>query len=293
MSTPYFSVITPSFNQGAFIGGCLRSVAEQGDDSYEHLVFDNCSTDSTASEVAKFPRVDFQSEPDRGQSDAVNKGFAAAQGEIICWLNSDDEYPSGVFARLREIFSDPKVTVAFGDVEQVGYDGVPNQRAPACFEQREELVRWWSSRARLHQPAIFFRRLAREEAGFLKEDLHFAMDYEYWWRLSARHTFRYFPEVLAIQHRQPDSKTVLAWQKVYEERERIFSSFYGLIDGGDRSALEREKRIGLAEKYLGEAFALTTSDRRGALSLLGKSFVQCPRGILNPAWLGIVRRCLW
>lgn len=292
MSTPYFSVVTPSFNQGDFIAGCLRSVVAQGNEEYEHLVFDNCSTDSTASEVTKFPKVDFRSEPDRGQSDAVNKGFVVARGEIICWLNSDDEYPPGVFTRLREIFADPAVTVVFGDVEQVGYDGVPSQRAAAVFERREDLVRWWSSRARLHQPAIFFRRSIQEQTGLLKEDLHFAMDYEYWWRMSERYVFRYFPEVFAIQHRQPDSKTVLAWQKVYLEREQIFSPFYGLIDGGDRDGLELEKRKAMAEKYLGEAFALISSDRGAALSLLGKSFRECPKGILNPGWLGIVRRCL-
>jgi len=293
MKAPYFSVITPSFNQGDFITGCLGSVASQGDDDYEHLVFDHCSTDQTASAVAKFPRVDFRSKPDRGQSDAVNQGFAAARGEIICWLNSDDEYPPGVFCRLREIFLDPSVMVVFGDAQQVAYDATPSQRARACFEQREDLVRWWSSRARLHQPAIFFRRSVREETGLLNENLHFAMDYEYWWRMSARHTFLYIPEVFAIQHRQPDSKTVRAWQEVYEERERIFSPFYGLIDGGNRAALEREKRECMAKKYLGEAFALVSSDRRAALSLLGKSFRERPKGILNPAWLGVVRRCLW
>lgn len=292
MNRPYFSVITPSFNQGDYIAACLNSVASQGDEDYEHLIFDNCSTDRTAAEVAKFPRVDFRREADRGQSDAINKGFVAARGEIICWLNSDDEYPAGLFARLRETFSDPSVTVAFGDVRQVAYDGKGEDLAKGHFASRMDLIRWWSREVKLHQPAIFFRRSVRETTGLLREDLHFAMDYEYWWRMSATERFHYVPEVLAIQHRQPDSKTVRDWQKVYAERERIFSPFSHLIDEGNPSGLKAEKCRVMAERYLGEAFALASSSPGEALSLLGKSLWERPVGALNPAWLGVLRRCL-
>jgi glycosyltransferase involved in cell wall biosynthesis len=291
MKSPVFSVITPSFNQGEYLGACLASVAGQGDEDYEHLVFDNCSTDRTAAVAAEFPRVLFRSEADRGQSHAINKGFAVARGEIICWLNSDDEYPPGLFARLREIFSDPGVTVVFGDVRQVSYDGKGEDLARGQFASRLDLVRWWGREVKLHQPAIFFRRSAREAAGMLREDLHFAMDYEYWWRMSATETFHYQPEVLAIQHRQPDSKTVRDWQRVYQERERIFSPFYGLVDGGNRSRLLAERRRVMAGRYLGEAFALASSSPREALSLLGKSFRENPASLLRPTWLGVVRRC--
>ncbi len=289
---PYFSVVTPSFNQGGFISKCLESVRDQDDEDYEHLVFDNCSNDETAGVVKKFLRVDFRPEPDRGQSDAVNKGFLAAQGEIICWLNSDDVYPPGLFSRLRRHFSNPDVNVIFGDVDQISYDGRPPLRAEAHFEDRLDLVRWWSSRARLHQPAIFFRRSAREAAGLLRQDLHYAMDYEYWWRMSEAYPFHRIPEVLAIQHRQPDSKTVLDWQKVYAEREIIFEPFYGLIDGGNREALIREKRRAMAGKYLGEAFALSGTNAGAALRLLVKSIKENPASLWNPSWLGVVRRCL-
>ena len=285
---PYFSVITPSYNQGEYIGACLQSVRDQEDPDFEHLVLDNCSTDSTEAEVAKFPKAIFVCEPDRGQSDAVNKGFRMATGEIICWLNSDDAYPRGLFRRLREYFSDPRCEVVFGDVDQVAYDGSAPQRAAACFKQREDLVRWWSSRARLHQPAVFFRRSLREKIGFLREDLHFAMDYEYWWRMSAAAPFSYRPEILAVQHRQPESKTVKAWQSVYEEREKIFSRYYGLIDGGDPRGLEREKRKAMASRYLTEAFCAAPDG--AALSLLLRSFRSWPPGMLDLRWLGVIRR---
>jgi glycosyltransferase involved in cell wall biosynthesis len=127
----FFSVITPSWNQGEFLARCLECVQRQGSDDYEHLVFDNCSTDASAMVAADFPCVRFVREADRGQSHAVNKGLAAARGEIICWLNADDAYPAGVFTRLRELFADPQCDVVFGDVEQVAYDGRPPQRAAA------------------------------------------------------------------------------------------------------------------------------------------------------------------
>lgn len=288
---PYFSVITPSFNQGAFIGGCLQSVAGQGDPDYEHWIFDNCSTDSTAEVISHHPLVQCVREPDRGQSDAVNKGFLAAKGEIICWLNSDDAYPPGLFERLRKLFSDAAVDVVFGDVEQIAYDGSAAQRAVAVFQDRLDLVRWWSSRARLHQPAIFFRRSVRASTGLLREDLHYAMDYEYWWRMSEHHTFTYIPEILAIQHRQPESKTILTWQKVHDERAKIFAPFYGLIDGGDAKKLRREKRRAMGQRYVMEAFSAADSNTGSALRLLGRAFVEHPQGVFDPAWIGVLRRC--
>lgn len=289
---PFFSVITPSWNQGEFLAGCLDSVLTQQDADFEHLVFDNVSSDETSLVASRYPKTTFVSEPDRGQSHAVNKGLAAAGGEIICWLNADDAYPPGLFARLRTLFGNPETQVVFGDVEQVSYDGRVPQRVEAVFRDRLDLVHWWTSRARLHQPAVFFRRSAARAAGPLREDLHYAMDYEYWWRLSEQHQFHQVPEILAIQHRQPESKTMRSWHKVFEEREKIFAPHYNLIDGGDRSALMRAKKTELARRYLVIASAAVASDRGSALSNLRRAFTENPRTLFDPAWLGVVRRCL-
>jgi len=280
-------VITPSWNQGAFIGKCFGSVVEQGAADYEHLVFDNCSTDETAQVVSQFPRVRFYSEPDRGQSDAVNKGLCAARGEIICWLNSDDAYPAGVFGKLREAFSNPAVEVIFGDVLQVAYDGSGKVRAVGRFESRLDLIRWWSSAVKLHQPAIFFRRSSLSKIGLLREDLHYVMDYEFWWRLSESHRFHYLPEILAVQHRQPDSKTIRNWPRVYEEREQIFAPFYGLIDGGNRTSLINEKKTAMAQCYLRNAFAALTADRASSRANIFRAWRESPRAVLNVKNLGL------
>jgi glycosyltransferase involved in cell wall biosynthesis len=287
----FFSVITPSWNQGDFLARCLECVQQQGSEDYEHLVFDNCSTDQTETVVAEFPQVRLVREADRGQSHAVNKGLAAARGEIVCWLNADDAYPPGLFARLRELFKDPACDVVFGDVEQVAYDGRPPQLAAAVFRDRLDLVRWWSSRARLHQPAVFFRRKVYEATGPLREDLHYCMDYEYWWRISEKFAFHHVAEVLAIQHRQPESKTVRSWHRVYEERGRIFAPFYSLIDAGDRAALLREKSRTMSDRYLMNASAAAPTDGGAALADVWRGLREDPSAVLRGDWLGVLRRC--
>jgi glycosyltransferase involved in cell wall biosynthesis len=288
---PYFSVVTPSWNQGPHIEACIRCVLDQKDADFEHLIIDNCSSDETPRILEKFPHLRLVVEKDRGQSDAINKGFCAASGEIICWLNSDDAYPERLFTRLRELFRDPAVDVVFGDVLQIAYDGTGDQVSPARFERREDLIRWWSSDTRLHQPAIFFRRRVVEETGLLREDLHYVMDYEYWWRMSERHRFHYVPEVLAIQHRQLDSKTVQNWNGVYREREKVFSPHYAQL-GLSPVEVERTKRRAMAERYLTEAYTVPGNDPAAIRQAFWRSVQQSPTFALHPRSLGLLRRLL-
>jgi glycosyltransferase involved in cell wall biosynthesis len=289
---PFFSVITPSWNQGKFLRGCIESVLAQGDSDFEHLIFDNCSTDETANLVAGFPHVRFLREADRGQSDAVNKGLHAAKGEIICWLNSDEEYAPGVFAALRHAFENTDTHVVFGDVRQVGYGGAGDALAHGCFETRLDFVRWWSGRVKLHQPAVFFRRSVLAKTGLLRENLHYAMDYEFWWRMSENYHFEYLQKVLAVQHRQPGSKTILAWQKVLDERERIFSPFYSMLMESRRE-LMREKSVALAKNYLNQAYAVVGARPLHSLQYILRSLTVRPLGFFDFRWAGVLKRAIF
>jgi len=189
---PYFSVITPSFNQGRYLAACLESVKNQNVDDYQQIVIDNCSTDETTDVLKKWshdPHLKIIVESDHGQSEALNKGLRAAQGEIICWLNSDDAYPPQTFHKLQKIFSNPAIDVVFGDALQISYDSKSApERMVAQFLNRNDFIRWWSSRIKLHQPAVFFRRSVIDSIGLLDEQLHYAMDYEYWWRMSEHYS---------------------------------------------------------------------------------------------------------
>lgn len=178
---PRISVVTACWNFGSFIGKALESVASQGWPDYEHIVIDNCSTDSTAEIVRKYPNVRFISEPDRGQSDAINKGFKAATGDIISWLNADEFYLPGAFNAVMETFSScPAVDVLYGDAVLLRADGAPWRRKRS-FEFSERLLKYYG--CFLLTCTTFMKRRFAESNILLDENLHYHMDHDFFLRL--------------------------------------------------------------------------------------------------------------
>jgi glycosyltransferase involved in cell wall biosynthesis len=126
-----FSVVTPSYNQGAFIRKCLDSVRDQqGDFEVEHIVLDNCSTDATGAELQRHSdnsgRVKFTAivEHDGGQTAAINKGFSLSRGDVVCWLNTDEWYKPGALEAVHRYFGEnPDVDAVFGDCDFVDMSG--------------------------------------------------------------------------------------------------------------------------------------------------------------------------
>jgi glycosyltransferase involved in cell wall biosynthesis len=128
------SVVTPSYNQGSFIGEALASVRLQNYDNWEHLIVDGRSTDNTVDIVRTLTSKESQlntfliSEQDSGQSEALNKGFRLAKGEIVGWLNSDDRYRTGCFEHIVRAFEEnPDVDIIYGDYLIVDESGKPLQ----------------------------------------------------------------------------------------------------------------------------------------------------------------------
>jgi glycosyltransferase involved in cell wall biosynthesis len=280
---PYFSVITPSFNQGEWIEGCIRSVLAQGTDDFEHIVYDNCSTDQTLEILRRYPHIRFVSEPDRGQAHALNKALAAATGEIICWLNADDQYPPGTFEKVRREFARPEVDVIYGDAQEIFFDGRPPSVHHARFHGPEDFLFWWEKRHDLLQPAVFFRRGAAVKAGPLREEFYIIMDTEFWHRLSQLCQFHYVPEVLAIQQRQPDSKTVRTAYRTYLEKQAYFEPLLHQRYPGKRWLHILKRRRRMAWRWL--ALARTVShDREQARQFLRRSLLENPLMLLSPTW---------
>jgi glycosyltransferase involved in cell wall biosynthesis len=281
---PFFSVVTPSWNQAQYIEGCIRSVLEQGVEDFEHIVLDNCSTDGTQEILARYPHLTWRSEPDSGQSQALNRGFAQARGEVICWLNADDAYLPGTFDIVRREFTENGRDVIYGDAEEVFFDGRPAGVRHARYRERRDFLIWWEKRVDLLQPAVFFRREVLERVGPLREDLHMIMDTELWWRISERYDFHYVGRPLALQQRQLDSKTIKHAHRIYEEKARFFVPILDALEPENRRANARARRIGLGRRYLGLAQSAGKADRILGLELLRRSRQENSAMLLNAAW---------
>src|SRR5260370_17831500 len=176
--TPLISIVTPSFNQVSFIGEALESVRLQNTENYEHLVVDGLSTDGTVDLLRKQGRnrkqqnVFWISERDRGQSEALNKGFRQAKGEIIGWLNSDDRYRAGCFEQIVQAFEDnPEVDIFYGDYLMVDEMG-------KVVEIRREIefsafILLYHRILYIPTTATFFRRREFKELNCLIEHLQY------------------------------------------------------------------------------------------------------------------------
>jgi glycosyltransferase involved in cell wall biosynthesis len=224
---PLISVVTPSFNQASFISETIQSVRLQSYTNYEHLVIDGMSTDGTVDLLRNLAITEtrqgvfWSSERDSGQSEAINKGFRQAKGEIIGWLNSDDRYRPDCFQHIVRAFQDnPDVDVIYGDYLLVDECG-------KVLQIRREIE--FSAFILLYHRVLyipttttFFRRKIFEEGNWLDEKLQYAMDLEFFIRLSARgYRFRHIPELLAEFRVHPNSKTCSAPDKQREEHQQV------------------------------------------------------------------------
>ena len=222
------SIVTPSFNQGQFIERTLQSVASQSGVEIEHVVFDGGSTDNTVDVLRNFtPSVNWVSKKDRGQTDAVNQGIRATDGEIIGWLNSDDIYYPGAIAQVVAFFTThPDIDVIYGmadhiDINDKSFESYPTE--PWDYERLHETCF-------ICQPALFFRRRVVEKHGLLDESLNYCMDYEYWLRLGKEGVRFFYIEIkLAGSRLYADNKTLGARVQVHKEINDMFKRLFGLV----------------------------------------------------------------
>ncbi len=175
------TIITPSFNQAPYIEQTIRSVLVQDHPCVEHIVIDGGSTDRTVDVLKKYPHLQWVSEKDRGQADALNKGLAKASGDIIGWINSDDYYEHQVFGSIAKCFEDPDVMWVTGHLtflwDQTG-ELVAKKSPPISYARllnNPDIVR---------QPATFFRKSFIEQAGGWSSCFFMAMDFDLWVRLA-------------------------------------------------------------------------------------------------------------
>lgn len=186
---PRISIITPSYNQGQYIEETIRSILLQGYPNLEYIIIDGGSTDKTVEIIKKYqPWISFWvSEPDRGQTHAINKGLAQATGEILAYLNSDDYYLPGTLHAVAESFQNHSQTdLLHGRCCYVNEQGEPVGEQFGNIQTFEEIIDlwgvWWQKR-QFVQPEVFWTKRITDQVGTFNETLYYGMDYEYWCRI--------------------------------------------------------------------------------------------------------------
>jgi len=196
MSLPTLSVITPSFNSGEFIEDAIRSVLQQQAVAAEHIVVDGASADDTVAILKRYPNLQWISEKDDGQSDAINKGFLRATGDLMGWLNADDYYlPGGLEAIARTAQEHPEADVIYGDCVFVDSDGkIVRSKVEHDFDPA--ILMYFG--CYIPSTSTFFRRRVIESGLLLDCEYRVCMDFEYFARLAhAGCKFHYVPRFIA------------------------------------------------------------------------------------------------
>ena len=193
------TIITPSFNQGEFIADAIESVANQDYPDIEHIVIDAQSTDETIDVLKQYdrlPHLKWRSEPDKGQTDAINKGFKRASGDIVGWLNADDYYLPGTLNKIAEIFQqNPHIDVVYGEAIFVDRDKQLVKRQKDHKFDYSVLLYYGCY---IQSTSTFFRRSIIDAGHLLDISYKICMDYEYYVRLAnAGYKFEYIPKSLA------------------------------------------------------------------------------------------------
>lgn len=183
MPLPKITIITPSYGQGQYIGQTIESVLDQNYPNLEYIIMDGGSKDNTVDVIKKYEKyiTYWVSEPDKGQSDAINKGLSRVTGEIVNWLNSDDFYEPNCLNTIAENFQDPNIKVVCGrsNLFKGEHEIVGESRGTDVYQGNLAKTIGW---ARIDQPETFFRKSALDKMGLVDPDFHYVMDKEWWIR---------------------------------------------------------------------------------------------------------------
>ena len=221
--------MTPSLNQATYIGENIKSVLNQKYSDFEHIIIDGGSTDGTIDILRKHDHLIWVSEKDSGQSEAINKGFKRANGEIIGWLNSDDCYEPNTFNTIvKELNKDKGKYFVFGDCNLIDEKGKIIGLVKGKYKGQRSLIEYWKD-AYIPQPSVFFYRDLLHEIGFLNESLHYAMDWDFWLRISEKYRLVYINKTLAnfrIHGQQKTAGYEIFEPELYRMSKRYWGSKY-------------------------------------------------------------------
>jgi glycosyltransferase involved in cell wall biosynthesis len=217
------SIITPSYNQGQFIADAIESVNNQDYPDKEHIIVDAMSTDETLDVIKSYdhlPHLKWISEHDKGQSDAINKGFKMATGDVVAWLNTDDYYLPGTFFKVAEAFKkNLEADIIYGDTLLVNQDK-HSLRVKKDHAFDYGILLYYG--CYIQSTTTFFRKEIIDADHLIDISYKLCMDYEYFVRLSKLgYQFQYLPETLAAFRWHDTNFSILYPQRRREETVKI------------------------------------------------------------------------
>lgn len=231
---PTVSIITPSFNQGRWIGQTLASIAAQTYPNVEHVVVDGGSTDETLEVLLAAPRIRWISEKDRGQADAINKGIRMSGGPILAYLNSDDLLTEdAVSIAVERFLLEPDLDFLYGDGDVIDEEG----RVLWEWLSRPEDYRlladyhflWNDFTNYIMQQATFWRRRLHDRIGLFDEEFHYALDVEFWLRAGfSGARLRHVPQKLGLFRMIQGTKSLSSPTVFWPDHLELFRRYRGL-----------------------------------------------------------------
>lgn len=232
---PLVSIITPSFNQATYLEATIKSVLEQRYPHIEYIIMDGGSTDGSVDVIKKYEGriAAWVSEQDKGQTDAINKGFNRAKGDILAWINSDDTYanPNAVADAVNFLVAHPEVAMVYADCNFIDEQG----KIIGKFASRQtDYAKLRTGYVHIPQQTMFFRAKYWKELGPLDPSFYFAMDYDLWVRIAKHAPLHYLPGKTWANFRiHTSSKTNVnderGWKEMLRVHYRDGGSFFSPI----------------------------------------------------------------
>ena len=279
---PLVSIITPSFNSARFLAETIKSVKNQTYPHIEHIVVDGGSDDGTLVILKQFPHLRWISEPDQGQSQAINKGFRMASGGIIGWLNSDDTYnPDTVRRAVDFLQQNPDIDLVYGDCQIIDENSLPIGLIKAKPFDRIKLL----DVNLIPQPTIFMRRSVLTDSGGVDEQLHYCMDREFWLRISRQHKLVANPGYLSANFR------FCRGTKSFQDNPKFYAEWLAVLQKAFQAPGEIEIPKSLKRAKLQQAVArLHLSQLKDAFARKDqKSLLVCLSLLLREDWQYILK----
>ena len=295
------TVVTPSFNQGAYLEETICSVLDQGYPDLEFMVVDGGSTDNTREILERYSSqlAWWVSEKDRGQTHAINKGLARATGEVWSYLNSDDLLAPGALQRIAECFADPAVQWVGAVSTTFDANGERGRIVPEAPERLRDYLTPWSRKVGYIFPCsnvCFMRRALLDRFGTFDESYHYSMDMELYTRIAlAGVPMLRIPDVLGRWRWHDTSKTVVdgCAYRFLEEEIRIAETFLHQLSPTEQAEVAAELVEMRKHLSVRRALGSPSPNRSQRLALLFGDVPKLPSLFWFRPWLGAVRQVLF